>query len=461
MPSTTPTLGEHAVVLGASVAGLLAARALADSFPRVTVVERDELPTGAAARRGVPQGRQVHALLARGRQILDEFFPDLPARLVAEGAQSADGLASIRFAFGGHRFPQAPSGLIDVFCSRLFLEHHLREAVRAMPGVTIVERCDVLHPIVDRTRVTGVAVRHRDAAPAKEILPAEVLVDATGRGSRTPVWLAELGRTPPPETRVAVDVGYLTGRFRLRPGALGDDIGILISACPGNPRMGGLFAVEGGEVTAGVAGTLGDHPPTEFAGFLDFAATLAYPDLRDALEGAELVGALASARFPANTRRHYERLDDLPAGLFVVGDALAAFNPIYGQGMTLAAIEAAELRRLLGRGRVPTPKEYFRAAARALAPAWDLAVGSDLRAPRVAGPRTRAGRLVNAYVARFQAAAAHDADLARTFLEVSGLVAPPKALLRPDRMVRVLARGRRHGAAAREPAERSVAARPA
>jgi 2-polyprenyl-6-methoxyphenol hydroxylase-like FAD-dependent oxidoreductase len=439
MSITTPAaaVGEHAVVLGASMAGLLAARVLSESFRRVTVVERDTLPDEASSRRGVPQSLQVHALLARGRQLLDSLFPDLDARLVADGALLVDGTGSFRFVLNGHRLPRIPKGTDDIAASRILLEHHVRESVRALPSVTFREGCDALRPIVDGERVTGVEIRDR-ASAAVEVLAATALVDATGRGSRTPTWLAEMGRTAPTEDRIVVNLGYTTGRFRLRPGALAPDAGLLITPTPDNPRSGSVIPVENGEVTAVVAGTMGDHPPTGHAAFLEFAATLPAPDLREALEGAELLGPLRPARFPANTRRRYEQLTDLPHGLFVLGDALCSFNPIYGQGMTVAAIEADVLRRLLARGRVPTPRHYFRAAARALAPAWDLAVGSDLQDPRVDGPRPRGTRIVNAYVARIQAAAVNDPDLTRTFLAVSQLLQAPTALLRPDRVARVL-----------------------
>lgn len=430
-----PPAGDHAVVLGASIAGLLTARVLADSFARVTLVERDPLPDGPLARRGVPQAHQVHTLLARGAQLLGGWFPGVAADLVADGAVVADAGARIRFLLGGHRLHPVTTGRDGVFCSRLLLEHHVRRAVRALPNVEVRDGCDVLHPLDDGRRVTGVALRTR--AGAEEHLPADLVVDATGRGSRTPRWLTDTGRTPPPEDRVVVDTTYLTAAVRLRPGALGDDVAVLTSAAPGHPRAGALFTVEGGICTAGVAGSHGDVPHPDLDGLRTFAASLAFPDMADALEGAELVAPPRAARFPANVRRRYERLRDLPDGLLVVGDALCAFNPVYGQGMTVAAIEADALARLLARGGVPSPAGYARAAFRASAPAWDLATGSDLRDPRTAGPRPRSARLVGAYVDRLQAAAEHDAVLSGRFLSVSSLVAPPSALFRPDVLGRV------------------------
>ncbi len=449
--------GDRAVVLGASMAGLLAARVLADSFPHVTLVERDELPTGPADRRGVPQARQVHILLSRGGRVVEELFPGITDALAADGAVLADGGARIRFLLAGRRLCNIPSDDRDVFCSRQLLEHHVREAVRRHPGITVLDGSDVLHPVDDGARVTGVAVRPRSGA-AEEVLPADLVVDATGRGSRTPVWLAETGRTPPAEERIATDTVYAGARFRLRPGALGDDVAILVSPPPGGSRGGALFAVEGGEVLVSLTGMLGEAPPDDLDGFRDYAASLAFPDLADALEGAEPVTPLRTSRFPASTRRHYERLTDLPRGLLVVGDALCSFNPVYGQGMSVAAIQAEALARTLDRGGVPEPRAWFRAAARACAPAWDLATGSDLADPRVEGPRPALSRVMNAYVDRLQAAAEHDARVSTVFLEVTGLLRPPPALLRPDVVARVAwssARHRRRTAAGVRPSGRA------
>jgi 2-polyprenyl-6-methoxyphenol hydroxylase-like FAD-dependent oxidoreductase len=439
MAPTTPP-GDHAVVLGASVAGLLAARVLSESFARVTVVERDVLPTGAVHRRGVPQARQTHALLPRGAQILGELFPDLTRALVADGAVLADGGERLRYVIGGHPLARCATGRPGVFASRVLLEHHLRQAVRALPAVTVVDGHDVLAPVIGGDRVTGVRVRRRSDG-AVVTVPADLVVDATGRGSRTPVWLADAGRTPPAEDRIVLDVGYTSGRFRLRPGALAGDVGVIVGSGPGSPRGGAISAVEGGEHVAGLAGTRPDHPPTDLPGFLAYARTLCVPDLHDALRGAELVEPLESARFPANVRRRYERLTDLPEGLLVVGDALCAFNPVYGQGMTVAAIEATVLRAQLAAGRVPAPTAFFTAVARAIDPAWGLTTGADRQDAQLDGP----ARLVDAYVRRLQAAAVHDPALAKAFREVTGLLAAPPTLMRPDRVARVLWATRRLG----------------
>jgi hypothetical protein len=187
-----------------------------------------------------------------------------------------------------------------------------------------------------------------------------------------------------------------------------------------------------------LAGILGDHPPTDPDGFLAFARSLRFPDIYEAIEDAEPLDDPVPFRFPASVRHRYERLHRFPDGLLVMGDAVASFNPIYGQGISVAALEALTLRRHLERGAEPRPRRWFRDLARVVDVPWDMAAGGDLVFPGVQGRRTRKLRLVSAYLARLHAAAAHDADLASAFVRVVGLVAPPQSLLRPSIAVRVL-----------------------
>ena len=191
-------IGDRAVVIGASMAGLLAARVLADSYGQVTVIDRDELPETPTHRRGVPHGRHIHALAARGQQVLEELFPGLTAELVADGAPAGDMLTDARFYLSGHRLRQAHTGLMLLCASRPFLEGHVRARVRALPNVRFLDRCDVvgLATTPDGRRVTGVRVLRRADGSAEELLGADLVVDASGRGSRTPAWL-ERARLPP------------------------------------------------------------------------------------------------------------------------------------------------------------------------------------------------------------------------------------------------------------------------
>ncbi len=434
------TAGLHAVVLGASMAGLLAARVLADAYTRVTVVERDILPPGPADRRGVPQARHAHALHARGRELLDELFPGFTEQLVQAGAVTADTLGGIRIHISGQLLRQADIGLLALCASRAFVEGHLRQRVRALRAVRFAEGCDVLGLVTDdeQRRVTGVRIAHRQGGGPEQTVPAGLVVDATGRGSRTPVWLEQLGYSRPAVDRVEIGLGYASRRYRLRPGALGNDAAILTGPTPVNSRAAGISPLESGQHLVTLAGILGDHPPLDPAGFAAFAASICFPDVAEALVGAVPVDDPVGFRFPASVRHRYERLRRFPAGLLVIGDAVCSFNPIYGQGMTVAAMQATTLRDLLRGGPPPAPRRYFRRIAKMIDTPWDIAVGADLAFPGVPGRRTVKVRIVNAYVPRLHAAASSDSSLGRAFARVVGMVDRPEVLVRPDRALRVL-----------------------
>ena len=433
-------IGDHAVVLGASMAGLLAARVLADAYGQVTVIDRDQLPEASTHRRGVPHGRHAHALLARGQQALEELFPGLTAELIAQGVPTGDLLANGRWYVSGHRLRPAPIGLVTLSASRPLLEGYVRARVRALPNLRFLDSHDIvgLAATPDGRRVTGVRVLRGADGSAEELLGADLVVDATGRGSRTPIWLQALGYARPETEQVRVGLGYATRTYRLPPVALDGDLAVLDAPTPEHPRGGALLLLEGDRWMVTLAGMLGDHPPTDPDGFLAFARSLRFPDIYQTIRDAEPLDDPVGFRFPASVRHRYERLGRFPDGLVVMGDAVCSFNPIYGQGMSVAALEALTLRRHLERGAEPQSRRFFGDLARVVDVPWDIAVGGDLAVPGVQGRRTLKVRLVNAYIARLHGAAEHDASLASVFVRVAGLVAPPQSLLRPNVAVRVL-----------------------
>ena len=443
----TPITRDRAVVLGGSIAGLLAARVLAETHAEVVIVDRDHLGPEAGPRRGTPQARHLHGLLARGQELLEELFPGLTEELAAGGAPVGAMLGSTRVCFGGHRFRQGPSGLTALCVSRPTLEAVVRRRVLALPGVRVLGGRDVvgLTASRDRRRVVGARVIGRADGSAEEQLPGDLVVNATGRGSRLPSWLEALGCPPPQQERVDIGVGYASRRYRLPPGALGNDLVLLSAPTPGRPRGGGLSLIEGDQCLVTLMGVLGDHPPTDPDGFERFAADLALPDVREVLQHAEPLDEPVAFRYPSSIRRRYDRLTRFPDGLAVLGDAVCTLNPIYGQGMTVAALEAAALRRHLARGRSLRPRGYLRDIGRISGVAWAMALGADLSFPEVEGPRTPATQMLGRYVGRLQAGAAHDPRLGRAFLRVTSLVDPPPMLLRPSVLVRAItARTTRH-----------------
>jgi 2-polyprenyl-6-methoxyphenol hydroxylase-like FAD-dependent oxidoreductase len=456
-------IGDRAVVLGASLAGLLAARVLTDAYGQVTLIDRDQLPETPMHRRGVPHARHIHALAARGQQALEELFPGLTAELVAHGVPAGDMLADARLYLGGHRLRRAQAGVVLLCASRPLLESRVRARVRTLANVRFLDRCDVvgLATTSDGRRVTGARLLRRADGSAEEVLGADLVVDATGRGSRIPVWLEALGYARPERELVRIGLGYATRTYRLPSAALGGDLGVLHGATPEHPRAGALQALEGERWMVTLAGILGDHPPTDPEGFLAFARSLRFPDIYEAIRDAEPLDDPVPFRYPASIRYRYERLARFPDGLLVMGDAVCHTNPIYGHGMTMAALEALTLRRHLQRSTAPQPRRWFRDLARVVDVPWEMAGGADLSFPGVQGHRTAKVRLLGAYLARLHAAAAHDARLASAFVRVAGLVARPESLLRPGVALRVLRGSLPPATAARGRLQHCDGARPA
>ncbi|MCY0942917.1 FAD-dependent oxidoreductase [Streptomyces antarcticus] len=436
------TAGIRAVVLGGSMAGLLAARVLSESYAEVLLVDRDRLADSSGPRRGVPQGRHAHGLVARGQQILEQQFPGLTEELKTAGVEPGDFGGDIRWYFNGRRMAPGPTGLIALPATRPVLEQHVRRRVKALPNVAFLEEHDILglDTTADRTRVTGVLVQARETGSAPRTLEADLVVDTTGRGSRTPVWLEELGYARPEEERVEIDLAYTTRHYRLDTDPLGDDQAIIPAATPEHPRGGFFYRLpgEGNRFELSLTGILGDHPPTDPEGFLAFVRSLPIPDIHDAIVDAEPLDDPVMHRYPASVWRHYERLQSFPGGFLVMGDAVCSFNPIYAQGMTVAALESLELRRHLERGSAPSAAVFFKDIAAKIKAPWELAAGSDLGYAGVAGKRSPMLRMINAYVARLQAAAVYDPALSEAFIRVAGLIDPPPALLRPRTVLRVL-----------------------
>lgn len=434
---------DRAVVLGGSIAGLLAARVLGERYGEVVVVERDAVPARSAHRRGVPQGRHIHALLAAGQRELEKLLPGLTGEVAARGAPVGDVLGDARWYVNGHLLRRTSAGLTALSASRPLLEGVVRERVAALPGVTLLTGRDIMGLASSRSgeRITGARVLRRSGGSAQEVLEADLVVDATGRGSRAPVWLEQLGYRRPRVDRVAIGLGYASRLYRLRPGALDGDLAVLAPPSPAHPRGGALAMLEDGCCIVTLAGVLGDHPPGDTVGYAEFARSLHHQDIHRALAGAEPLSDPATFRFPASVRRRYESLPRLPDGLLALGDSVCSFNPVYGQGMSVAALEAGVLQNVVRSGDAPCPRRWFREVSRVLDAPWELAAGGDLAFPGVPGPRARKLRLMGAYVERLHAAAAEDARLGRAFVRVTGLVDRPETLLSPGTVARVL-RGR-------------------
>jgi 2-polyprenyl-6-methoxyphenol hydroxylase-like FAD-dependent oxidoreductase len=431
----------HALVIGAGVAGLLSARVLAERFERVTVVDRDPLDEHGVPRKGVPQGRHPHALLARGGELLEGLFPGLTAELVAAGAELVDMAATPRWwQPGGYRLP-FDSGRSELMLSRPLLEAHVRRRVCALADVAILgERtvCGLLSTS-DRACITGVTVQRSRGDSDPRPLRADLVVDAAGRGTHAPTWLAEHGYRRPAREQIRIGVHYTTRLYARRPCDLaGAPLAVAQSTPPHERRFGVMLPIEHSRWLVLLGGFLGERAPTDPDGFVAFARSLPTPDIADVIRDAEPLGPAATYAFPAQQRHRYERLRRLPDGYLVLGDALCAFNPVYAQGMTVAALQADALSRCLADQRPGLPRRFYRHAARAIEPAWRLSAGADFAYPEVTGRRAPGTALMNRYVGQLQRAATADPHACRALVDVTRMLAPAGALFRPRAAAAVL-----------------------
>ncbi len=457
-----PRIGERAVVLGASMGGLLAARVLADFYDTVTIVERDELPGDPAVRRGVPQGRHVHVLLARGAQILDEIFPGFLDELVADGAPVwHDGdLSKLHLSFGGHdvlrsgKVAKDPKALAIHMPSRPLLEYLVRRRIQAMSNVTILSGHEVvrLASTLDRRRVTGVRVVSRNDGAERE-LTADLVMDAMGRAAHTPAFLETLGYGRPVEDHIVMHTNYVSQLLRIPANTLKE---MLVDIGPAPDRPAGMFlsGYENDTWMFTVFGMAGHQPPRDVAGMLSFAEEYCPAHLCAAIRAAEPIGDAAHHHMPSSQWRRYDKMTRLPDGLLVSGDAICSFNPIYGQGMTVAALDAVALRGCLRGGDIDLPRRYFRASAKSIGVAWQMVASLDLAFPAVAGRRSRWLQVATRLVDWALTASESDPVVAVRFFRVNSLIDAPIRLLHPAFVYRaaVVTLRRRRGAGQRRQA---------
>ncbi|HET9388322.1 MAG TPA: hypothetical protein VFO44_01620 [Steroidobacteraceae bacterium] len=450
-------LGDRAIVIGASMGGLLAARALSDFYDNVSVLERDAFPAADAARKGVPQGRHTHGLLARGSGILESLFPGYCDQVVAQsGGLTGDIADDVTWIGHNVTLAHGKSDLIGLVASRPVLEGHLRRRLLALPNVRAVEKCAVQGLVSDSTRKTVTAVRACIDGKPEESLTADLVVDATGRGSSSGAWLEGLGYQAPAYDKVKIGLSYLTRTYRRRSTDLDGRLGIIVAGSAPTWRNGAILAQENDRWILSTGGFLGDDAPDDDQGFLAYLATLPTMAIHDLVARAEPLSDYTRYGYPFSGRRRYETLARFPDNYLVFGDAISSFNPVYGQGMTVAAQEALTLQQCLRAGSNDLARRFFRATAQIVDIPWNIAVGNDLRHPQVEGARPPMLRFINWYIGKLHLAARHDIRLTTAFLKVVNLLSPPSSLLSPAIAWRVW-RGNRRPSPVHSPAIKAAA----
>ncbi|MFD9359704.1 NAD(P)/FAD-dependent oxidoreductase [Streptomyces sp. NPDC060031] len=438
-----PAGHDHAVVLGAGLAGLLAARVLAKRFACVTVLERDELAdAGPAFRPGVPQSRHVHVLWSRGLQLMEELLPGVTRELRSGGASLLESPRDLLWLSPADWFGPVPGTRVLVG-SRELIDWTVRREVLRDERIRIRPGCPATGLVAgpDGRSVTGVELREG------EPLAAGFVVDATGRTSKAPAWLAALGYAAPKTTRYDSHLGYSSRYFEIPSDPARRWQAMYVQGRPDSPRGGVLVPLDGGRWLATLIGNGEDAPPTKDEEFLGFARSLRSPALYDAIRDAKPLSSPTGFRSTANEWRHYERLERWPAGFVVLGDAACRFNPVYGHGMTVAALAAdalaAEIRTLSARDVAGAARRIQRRTVAAAAVAWQIATSEDLRYPGTEGPPPdRATRMLQGYMSRVMVGANSDPEISGRFFGVLSLTASPNTLLSPGTMIRVLSKWR-------------------
>ncbi len=442
-----PKQGKQAVVIGGSMAGLLAARVLSDHFTQVMVVERDPLPDSPTARKGAPQAHHAHALLKSGELVLENLFPGLMQELAQKGAVQADFSADVKWFHFGHWKMRAKTGFNVSVQSRPLLEYTIRQRIEALGNVTFYYGYAVEDVIAseDKTRVTGIRIQKADDRTAREDLSADLVVDASGRGSKTPQWLESLGYDRASETRVKIDLSYSSQVFDA-PAAQTDDWKLLVlnPDIPNNTRAGYIFPIENGQWLVTYGGYSGDKTPLTSETFVEYAKGLATLDIYNAIKDLTPASDVKSFNVPMTVRHHYEALSRFPAGLIVMGDSFCAFDPVFGQGMSSAAKQALALSKMLStdgyQATAAFSQRFHKCVSGVVTTPWLLATSEDFRYPKTEGKKEFFIPILHWYTGHIFALSATDMEVYSAFRAVMHLQTGPLALFKPSILFKVLSR---------------------
>jgi len=447
----------HAVVVGGSVAGLLTARILCNHFHKITIIERDFYPEGDGPRKGLPQGHHQHFIMAQGQKILEQLFPGIQAELGAAGAPLPDMGMAINFLFPTGWGPLFRCGQPTFVCSRPLVESRIRSRVAANSKVNILENYEVtgLLPNSENTGVLGVYIHScgsnfNGEFNTNEKLKADLVVDTSGRMSSAPKWLEKLGYGSPEETVVNAFLGYAT-RWYERPTDFDADWKGSLMFCrpPHFPRGGMIFSEETGLWIVTLLGSARDYPPTDELGFLEFARSLPSSRIYEAIKNARPLSPIYGYRNTRNCWRHYEKMTKWPEGFVALGDAVCAFNPVYGQGITVCILSAIKLDECLRKQRNCKPNgeitglsHYFqKQLARVNAFPWRMATAEDFRWPSTEGSKPKQiTRFMHWYLDQVIALIPDNPEVYRTFLSVMNMIRPPRNLFEFNILVRVMLR---------------------
>jgi 2-polyprenyl-6-methoxyphenol hydroxylase-like FAD-dependent oxidoreductase len=444
---TSTLIGKQAIVIGAGMAGLTAAGALADHFDQVLVLERDMLPSEPAHRAGTPQARHVHGLLLSGQRALSELFPGFEQDLALAGAAPIRAGLDVRVERPGYDpFPQRDLGWSGYAVSRPTIEHAVRRRVESRANTTVRQRCRVTEVLASPNGRAVTGVRYENGNGASETIAADLVVDASGRGALTLALLQSIGLARVEETTIGIDLSYATCVFAIPDDAPSEWKGVMtFGHAPHNSRGALMLPLEGNRWMATIGGRHGDVPSGDAEGFLAYARSLRTPTIYNAIRNAKPLNGVARYGFPESVLRHFERLDVFPRGLLPIGDAICRFNPVYGQGMSVAALEARLLRGLIerfGAERDPIAglaSTFFAELQTLIDTPWSVAM-LDFVFPDTRGQRPADFEITLKFGIALTRLAAEDPAVHKLTVEVQHLLRPRSVYRDPALMQRVLAK---------------------
>jgi 2-polyprenyl-6-methoxyphenol hydroxylase-like FAD-dependent oxidoreductase len=436
----------YAIVIGGSLAGLLTARVLADHFSHVTIIERDVFTPDPRPRPGVPQSRHIHALLPRGLQIVERLFPGIRQELETLGAIPLDIGNDVSWLTPEGWGVKFRSGIEALSFTRDLLDHTVRARIGQVPNINLVEGHEVTGLLrAESGAIFGARTRQRGTmlqSDSDQDFLGDLVVIAAGRQHAIARWFAEVGIEQPALTTINAHIGYASRLYRAPQSAEYPWKALIHQAEPPSTHRSGLiFPVEGDRWLITLIGADRDYPPTSESGFLEFARHLRSPQLFEALRHAKPLTPIVSYRATENRQHHFDRVANWPAGLIVTGDAACAFNPVYGKGMTTAALEAELLDRLLRKhdNSDNLGETFQRSLPRITRGPWTLATSADLRFRSVEGAQSSPiTRLMHRYVDQVLRLGTTSVFARRRFLEVQGMLKDATAILHPDILLRVL-----------------------
>jgi len=434
-----PGFGKQAVVIGAGMAGLPAARALADHFERVIVLESDALPAVPSPRSGTPQSRSLHGLLAGGCQALTELFPGFGDKLTAAGAQTIAAGTDEHWEWPGLPvFPRRNLGFHSHTMSRPLLESVVRAMVSEIPNIEIRQRCRAKQLISSADGSVVTAVSYANEEGALEEIPADLVIDATSNGQLTLNLLEALGLPTPEETTVGLNMQYATTIFEIPSDAPTEwKMAATLSDAPSNRRGSILLPIEGNCWIVSLSGNHDSKPPDDDDAYLEYAQKLRTHTIYNAIKGAKRVAPITRYGLKASRWRHFEKLEQFPARLIPFGDTICRFNPRYGQGMSVAAKEAQLLLHLLqsaadqGTGLGSLTSDFLTQAEPIIDAPWALAALPDMRDPLTEGTRPPDFESSLKFSAAIRKLAYRDADIHKLFFEVQNLLKPRNVFREP------------------------------